>query len=373
MIVTQSVGRPATASKIVGVSAWTRQVHQEIRQVAGHNANVMITGPSGTGKELIARAIHEQGLRSNNPFIPINCANLTGPLFESRMFGHEKGAFTGAHHAATGCMRAADGGTLFLDEIGDLELDMQSKLLRALQERAVMSVGGTEEIPVDARLIVATNRDLKCDVIAGDFREDLYFRINVISLTTQPLRQRPEDTEVLAERFLATMAVHHGVPLKRLSPQALRMLQSYSWPGNVRELQNFVERAVLSSKGQVIGEDIVRQFIDESVVGSWGTRDVPAGRLAENHRSEPDDAQTRSQLLPTGSSGSERTTEVDPGWRSMDEVERMHIRETLERTFYNQSAAARLLKRNRQWLVRKIKQHGLDVSQSRPGRPRGSQ
>ena len=333
----------------------------------------MITGPTGTGKEMIARAIHEQGPRSNNPFIAINCANLTGPLFESRLFGHEKGAFTGAHHAAVGCMRAADGGTLFLDEIGDLELDLQSKLLRALQERAVMSVGGTEETPVDARLIVATNRDLKRDVPTGDFREDLYFRINVISITTQSLRQRPEDTELLVERFLATMAVHHGVPLKRLSPQALRMLQSYSWPGNVRELQNFVERAVLSSKGQVIGEDDVRQFIDESIVDSWGTRDVAVGRLAENHRSEPDCPQRRSELLPTGSSGSERTTKVDAGWRSMDEVERMHIRDTLESTFYNQSAAARLLKRNRQWLVRKIKKHGLDVSQSRPGRTRGSQ
>jgi DNA-binding NtrC family response regulator len=372
-MVTQSVGRPVTPSKIVGVSAWTRQVHQEISQVAGHNANVMITGPTGTGKEMIARAIHEQGVRSDKPFIPINCASLTGPLFESRMFGHEKGAFTGAHHAAIGCMRAADGGTLFLDEIGDMELDLQSKLLRALQERAVMSVGGTDEIPVDARLIVATNRDLKRDVIAGDFREDLYFRINVISLTTQPLRQRPEDTELLASRFLATLAVHHGVPLKRLSRQALRMLQSYSWPGNVRELRNFVERAVLLSKSQVIGEDIVRQFIDESFVDSWGTRDVPVGRLPENDRSEPGYRQRRSELLSTGSSGSERPIEVESGWRSMDEVERIHIRETLENTFYNQSAAARLLKRNRQWLVRKIKQHGLDVSQSRPGRPRGRQ
>ena len=372
-MVTQSVGRPVAPSKIVGVSAWTRQVHQEISQVAGHNANVMITGPTGTGKEMIARAIHEQGVRSDKPFIPINCASLTGPLFESRMFGHEKGAFTGAHHAAIGCMRAADGGTLFLDEIGDMELDLQSKLLRALQERAVMSVGGTDEIPVDARLIVATNRDLKRDVIAGDFREDLYFRINVISLTTQPLRQRPEDTELLASRFLATLAVHHGVPLKRLSRRALRMLQSYSWPGNVRELRNFVERAVLLSKGQVIGEDIVRQFIDESAVDSWGTGDVPARQRAKSHQPGPDSPKHCGELLLNRPSGSEPTTEADLGWRSMDEVERMHIRKTLQNTFYNQSAAARLLKRNRQWLVRKIKQHGLDVSQSRPGRPRGRQ
>ena len=227
MKLTQPIGNPVTINEIIGVSPWARDIHSKILQVANHSANVLISGPTGTGKELIARATHEHGARANQPFIPVNCATLTGPLFESRLFGHEKGAFTGAHYAAMGCFRAADGGTLFLDEIGEMQLDMQSKLLRVLQERAVMPVGSSEEVPVDVRVIVATNRDLKQDVLAGNFREDLYFRINVISLATQALRKRPEDIELIADRFFTMLAVQHGMPLKRLNRQALRLLQSY--------------------------------------------------------------------------------------------------------------------------------------------------
>lgn len=367
MKLTQPIGNPVTINEIIGVSPWARGIHSKILQVANHSANVLISGPSGTGKELIARATHEHGARADQPFIPVNCATLTGPLFESRLFGHEKGAFTGAHYAAMGCFRAADGGTLFLDEIGEMQLDMQSKLLRVLQERAVMPVGSSEEVPVDVRVIVATNRDLKQDVLAGNFREDLYFRINVILLATQALRKRPEDIELIADRFFSMLAVEHGLPLKRLNHQALQLLQSYSWPGNVRELQNFIERAILLSEGDVIGEDIVRQFIADSINESSLSGNVTHVNSAEF----PAGSEVRPiEVLSSPPVHTEEDPEDELTWVSMDDVERAHIRETLQHTFFNQSAAARLLKRNRQWLIRKVKHYGLDISKCRPRRPR---
>ena len=367
MKLTRPIFSPVTIDEIIGVSPWAREIHARILQVADHTANVLITGPSGTGKELIARAIHRHGVRAEKPFIPVNCATLTGPLFESRIFGHEKGSFTGAHYAAMGCFRAADGGTLFLDEIGDLELAMQARLLRALQERAVMPVGSSQEIPVDVRVIVATNRNLKRDVLNGHFREDLYFRVNVISLAAQALEKRPEDIGLIADRFFARLAVQHGVPLKRLNRQALRMLQSYAWRGNVRELQNFIERAVLLSEEDVIGEEIVQEFIADSISGSSVPGDATPEQDVPSQRSAPSPSEG-AVPAPPGPAGEDRPDRLS--WESMDQVERAHIRETLQHTYFNQSAAARLLKRNRQWLIRKVKHYGLDISKSRPGRPR---
>ena len=367
MKLTRRIESPITINEIIGVSSWVRDIHSKILQVAKHSSNVLISGPSGTGKELIARAIHEHGNRADKPFIPVNCATLTGPLFESRLFGHEKGAFTGAHYAAMGCFRAADGGTLFLDEIGEMELDMQSKLLRVLQERAVMPVGSSEEVPVDIRVIVATNRDLKQDVLVGNFREDLYFRINVISLATQALSERPEDIELIADRFFAMLAVQHGMPLKRLNREALRSLQTYLWPGNVRELQNFIERAILLSEGDVIGEEIVREFIGDSIADYSPSSD----EMLVNSAEFPTDSKAQTmEAISSRPDHVNKDREDESTWVSMDDVERSHIRETLQYTYFNQSAAARLLKRNRQWLIRKVKQYGLDVSASRPGRPR---
>jgi DNA-binding NtrC family response regulator len=370
MKVGRSVQNPITLEEIIGISPWPRGIHSKILQIADHSASVLISGPSGTGKELIARAIHQHGARAEKPFIPVNCATLTGPLFESRIFGHEKGAFTGAHYAAMGCLRAAHGGTIFLDEIGEMEFDMQAKLLRALQERAVMPVGSTKEVSVDVRVIVATNRNLKHDVLTGHFREDLYFRVNVISLATQALRHRTEDIELIADRFFARLAVQHGVPLKRLNRRALEMLQSYTWPGNVRELQNFIERAVLLSEGDVIGEDVAQQFIADSITDS-----SVAGNATLEHaaQSQPDSAAPLAVAPPSPPAHAADDPEDQLTWDSMDDVERAHIHETLQHTYFNQSAAARLLKRNRQWLIRRLKYHRLDISASRPGRPRSTE
>ncbi len=193
---------PRLSTKLLGQSRWAVHAREQIARFAAVDASVLIHGPTGAGKEVIARAIHEQSPRANEPFIPVCCTTITNQLFASQLFGHCKGAFTGAEHAAMGCFRAADGGTIFLDEIGELELDMQAKLLRVVQERAVVPVGSSTSEPVDFRIVCATNRDLKQEVASGQFREDLYFRLNVVSMEACRLKDRPEDIGLLAEHFL---------------------------------------------------------------------------------------------------------------------------------------------------------------------------
>jgi two-component system response regulator PilR (NtrC family) len=231
------------AGDIVGKSPAMQRTMRLVERVASAPSSVLITGESGTGKELIARALHQGGDRANKPFVAVNCAALPEPLLESELFGHEKGAFTGADSKKEGLFRAAGGGTLFLDEVGELPLTLQVKLLRVLQERTLRPVGGHEEIPVHCRVLAATNRDVQRDVDQGRFREDLYYRINVINLHLPPLRERPEDIPLLAEHFLSK---HSAVQNKRLSfsPEAMRWLVGRNYRGNVRELENLVERAV---------------------------------------------------------------------------------------------------------------------------------
>jgi len=251
----ESTSATAAIQRIVGVSAWAEQVRKSIELVSAHQSSVLVIGPSGTGKELIARAIHACSRRAARPFIPVDCAVTTGTLFASHMFGHMKGSFTGATSATLGCFRAADSGTIFLDEIGEMELELQAKLLRVLQQRVVVPVGSHQEIPVDVRVLAATNRDLAKEVEAGRFREDLYYRLNVVTIRTLPLRERPEDIPVLAERYLAELAARHGMPLCTLAPAAIEVLQGYAWPGNVRELENVLERGVMFSSGDEIDPD----------------------------------------------------------------------------------------------------------------------
>jgi DNA-binding NtrC family response regulator len=229
-----------------------RQVFETIRKVAETDLTVLVRGESGTGKELVAQALHEASARRSGPFVAVNCAAISRELVESELFGHEKGAFTGADARRIGRFEAAHGGTIFLDEIGDMAPDTQAKVLRVLQERTFERVGGSKPIQVDVRVVAATHRDLEKDVAARRFREDLYYRLKVVELALPALRERPEDLPTLAERFLAELAGRLGRAQKRLSPEALAALARHAWPGNVRELRNALEQAAVLAAGDEI-------------------------------------------------------------------------------------------------------------------------
>ncbi len=239
-------------SNLVGTSGPMRQVYEQVSQVARTNTTVMLRGESGTGKELIAHAIHYNSTRAKKPFIKVSCAALPQDLIESELFGYEKGAFTGAHASKKGRFELADGGTLFLDEIGELNLSTQVKLLRVLQEREFERLGGTTTIRANIRLIAATNKDLEMAIGVGEFREDLYYRLNVFAIFVPALRERKPDITLLADYFIDKFSREHGKKVKRIATPAIDMLASYHWPGNVRELSNAIERAVVVCDGQVL-------------------------------------------------------------------------------------------------------------------------
>ncbi|MBX3129541.1 MAG: sigma-54-dependent Fis family transcriptional regulator [Polyangiaceae bacterium] len=240
-------------SDIVGRSPAMQRVLELVDRIASARTTVLLTGESGTGKERVARAVHERSERKNGPFRVVNCGALPEALMESELFGHEKGAFTGAHARHAGLFRDAEGGTLLLDEVGELPMSLQVKLLRVLQERAVRSVGATRETPVDVRVVAATNRDIEADVATGAFRQDLYYRLNVIRLALPPLRDRREDIPLLVERFVRKFARELGKETLGLTPDALRALERYAFPGNVRELENIIERGVALAASRAIG------------------------------------------------------------------------------------------------------------------------
>jgi Nif-specific regulatory protein len=254
-----AIDRPPEAAfeyaNMVGESQVMRQVYEQVGQIARTSATALLRGESGTGKELVAHAIHLNSPRASAPFVKVNCAALPDTLFESELFGHERGAFTGAHSRKKGRFELAQGGTLFLDEIGELSATAQAKLLRALQFREFERVGGTETLRIDVRIVAATNVDMERAVSAGSFREDLYYRINVFTITIPPLRERRADIAALAEYFLAKWAAEHQrSKISRISNGALDVLNEYPWPGNVRELENVIERAVVVCNGSVIQE-----------------------------------------------------------------------------------------------------------------------
>jgi DNA-binding NtrC family response regulator len=297
-------------------------VFEWIRTAAKSDIAVLILGPTGSGKEVVARMIHELSRRGKEKFQAVNCAALPDSLFESEIFGYEKGAFTGAHDRKPGRLELADHGTLFLDEIGDLSLVAQAKLLRALEDRRFERLGGSKSVQVDFRLISATNRPLDLFVRDGRFREDLYYRVNAFAIRLPSLRERPVDIPVLASRFLARYCATNGLPLdaKTLSPEAMARLQGYPWPGNIRELESTVSRAALSAPGRVIRDSDI-EFLHA-------------------HAATTSDAPPR---LPT-----------------LREAERAHIIRALEAAAWNKKEAARLLEISRGTLYRKIVEYGLE-------------
>ena len=308
--------------QLVGRSPAMRRVYERVRQIADTTATVLITGESGTGKELIARAIHRQGARRERPFVAVNCAALPAELLESELFGHERGAFTGAHTRKLGKFEVAHTGTLLLDEVGTLRLDLQPKLLRALQEREIERVGGGRAIPVDVRIIANSNADLRQAVAAGRFREDLYYRLHVVPIAVPPLRDRREDVAPLARHFLAKYAGQFGKPVTDLSPGALEALERYHWPGNVRELENIVARSVALASAPVVQLDQIP--LDVAL--------APIESTAESHFNLRE---------------------------ARHEVERLLILRALDRAGGNQTVAARLLGMHRNTLLGKLAQLGL--------------
>jgi two-component system nitrogen regulation response regulator NtrX len=260
----------AAEHAILGESAAIQEVQRLIERAAPTEAQVLITGENGTGKELVARQLHAMSKRSRGPFVAVNCAAIPANLIESELFGHEKGAFTGATRTRAGHFEAASGGTLLLDEIGDLALEAQAKLLRALQEKVVTRVGATGTIPVDARVVAATNQDLQAMVQEKTFREDLYYRLHVIQVRVPALRDRSEDVPLLAEHFLRTSCQRNGLPRKKITPDGLAYLQTLAWPGNVRELKNAIEATSILTEGETIDGRALRDVIQSTTPPAEG-------------------------------------------------------------------------------------------------------
>ncbi|MGK9067127.1 sigma-54-dependent transcriptional regulator [Stutzerimonas chloritidismutans] len=313
-------------SRLLGSSPPMNQLRKQIGKLARSQAPVYISGESGSGKELVARLIHEQGPRNEQPFVPVNCGAIPSELMESEFFGHKKGSFTGAIEDKLGLFQAANGGTLFLDEVADLPLPMQVKLLRAIQEKAVRAVGGAKEVVVDVRILCATHKDLAAEVSAGRFRQDLYYRLNVIELRVPPLRERREDIAQLADTMLKRLAQECGDTPARLHPDALAKLQSYRFPGNVRELENMLERAyTLCEDDQIKAADL--RLADAPGMGDGGEASLAQIDNLEDH---------------------------------LEEVERKLIMQALEETRWNRTAAAQRLGLSFRSMRYRLKKLGLD-------------
>jgi DNA-binding NtrC family response regulator len=309
-------------SDLIGDSAPMRALYRLLDRIAESDATVLVVGESGTGKELVARALHDRGPRRAAPFVALNCAAISAPLLESELFGHVKGAFTDAKESRPGLIVRANGGTLLLDEVGEMPLEMQAKLLRALEARAVRPVGGEREIAFDVRLIAATNRDLETAQEEGQFRSDLYYRINVIQVALPPLRARGNDVLLLAQRFVEKFAARAGKHVTGLSPPAAERLLAYPWPGNVRELQNCIERAVALTAFEALAP----QDLPERV------RDYRSSHVLVA-------ADDPSELVP------------------MEEVERRYVLRVLEAAGGNKTIAARILGFNRRTMYRKLERY----------------
>jgi two-component system nitrogen regulation response regulator GlnG len=345
---------PADAIPLVGRSAAMQDIYRVLARLMQTDLTVMIAGESGTGKELVARALHDYGKRRNGPFVAINMAAIPRDLIEAELFGHEKGAFTGAAARSAGRFEQADGGTLFLDEIGDMPMEAQTRLLRVLQQGEYTTVGGRTPIKTDVRIIAATNKDLRILINQGLFREDLFFRLNVVPIRLPPLRERSEDVPDLARHFFS-LVEREGLPAKRIDPEAMERLKRYRWPGNVRELENLVRRLAALYPQETISESIVEAELDQPPIASSATEDVKdetLSRSVERHLNGY--FQSFGEGLPP------------PGLyhRILRELEYPLIGAALAATNGNQIKAAELLGVNRNTLRKKIRELDIQVIRS---------
>ena len=333
---------------IIGNSSAMREVYKTIGKVAGSDITVLIQGESGTGKELIARAIHFNSSRLGKPFVAINCAAIPKDLLESELFGSERGAFTGATERKTGKFEQANHGTIFLDEIGDMPLDLQAKILRVLQEQEITRIGGSQNLSVDVRVVAATNQELQERVRNREFREDLYYRLNVVPINLAPLRERSEDIPALVEYFLERACAELEIPTKQCAPEAMDLLCNYSWPGNVRELENTIKRGVILSSDPLL-----------TVVDFSGLTN-----RQETIHAVPQEQSLESLVegkLRNSMNGIEKLDKGDIYDRVLEQVERPLIRFVLEKTRGNQVRAADVLGINRNTLRKKISELGINI------------
>jgi DNA-binding NtrC family response regulator len=324
-----AVDQTSSFGDLIGSSRAMREIFALIRKVAHGRSSVLISGESGTGKEVVARTVHFHGTRSDKPFIPINCTAIPEGLLESELFGHVRGAFTGAHTSKRGLFEKANGGTLFLDEIGDMGPGVQSKLLRVLQDQEIRPVGGTQTVKVDVRIIAATNKDLETEIEEGRFREDLYYRLNVIPIHIPPLRERPEDVPALVDAFVRR---HSGGRRRSIAPEALERLKGCVWKGNARELENVIERALALSESAEIGLE-----------------DLPFGSIGGSEPVDPSDALLRS--------AAERRL-------TLRELEERYIDQILRLTGGNKVQAAKILGIDRKTLYRRAERSAQPAAAS---------
>ncbi|KZZ58518.1 sigma-54-dependent Fis family transcriptional regulator [Oleiphilus sp. HI0125] len=335
---------PSDQTVLLGESAELKKLNKQVVKLARSQAPIYISGESGSGKELVARAIHANGVRRDGPFIPVNCGAIPSELMESEFFGHLKGSFSGAHQDKDGLFKAADGGTLFLDEVADLPLDMQVKLLRAIQEKAVRAVGGESEEAVDVRVLSATHKDLQALVDDGSFRQDLFYRINVINLQVPSLRERQDDVALLATRFLSNIAQECGVDNASIDDNAMQALKSYSFPGNVRELENIIERAFTLCEDDIIREQDL-QLDNSPRLSPTQTFSEPSAQ-PDNQDSSTDSISARPEDMPLED--------------YLEQIERVEIEKALQDTKWNRTAAAKKLGMSFRSMRYRLKKLGLD-------------
>jgi two-component system response regulator AtoC len=326
-----------------------RAVEDIVRRAADTNATILLQGESGTGKEMVAKAIHYISQRREKPFLKVNCASLPGDLLESELFGHEKGAFTGAHRRKPGKFELAHRGTFLLDEIGEMPLGLQAKLLHVLQDGRFFRVGGSEMIETDVRLVAATNRDLSAIMATGHFREDLYYRLNVVTISVPPLRERREEIPVLVEHFLRKFCRQYDREAPQVSPETLRLLQEYGWPGNVRELENMIKRLVVLQNETLLQEEIAMRRNRP-----WSGRETNP----VTYPAPPPPSPTQIQGTSTNREAGLGLKEIAK--RAALEAEKAVLKEVLDRVRWNRAEAARLLKISYKALLYKITAAGLD-------------